>query len=491
MQKPAPFRIFILQSPGIGELITYVKLHDKSESQPVEKISAVRLYEAVANKDPFLKSVRPLTNETMKSQLSNRSRSFHFFLGCCLAITGAFSSCGESGNPPEQTNAAPENTAPGQKAVAGSQPEYKEGSDYLLFERVRMLDKVGFTQPQEAYSVLLPKGWQHEGEVVWNGPETSCSGTFRWLKAQSGDGQYSIELLPDIVYSWNTNTELMQMNRSIGNASPYCLIGEPMDAEQYLRQVLAPEELGNPEILKVEPNPLVVEQMQQLNEENKRELMQYGAGEVQFHQTAINAQVRWKDGKEGWVVFGVSTIENVVPNYYNGSYDKIYTTQIAKRVVYKYPSGNKETSDNQFGVIMASFRTNPAWNGAVTQFWKDVRQKKQIIHIGKIRLMDEQTRAIGEAAIRSGEARSKRMDTDMRNWEARQSSQDRMHTNFIKTIREVENYQDASGKVELSSGYDHAWSRGDGSTFVMSNNPNFDPASAFQDQSWKEMKKVD
>ncbi len=83
------------------------------------------------------------------------------------------------------------------------------------------------------------------------------------------------------------------------------------------------------------------------------------------------------------------------------------------------------------------------------------------------------------------------MDMDLRSWEQSQNSQDRMHTNFIKTIREVENYQDATGKIELSSGYDHAWSRGDGNTFIMSNNPNFDPASVFQDQNWSEMKKVD
>jgi len=66
-----------------------------------------------------------------------------------------------------------------------------------------------------------------------------------------------------------------------------------------------------------------------------------------------------------------------------------------------------------------------------------------------------------------------------------------MHTNFIKTIREVENYRDETSKYEMVSGYDHAWSRGDGTSFILSNNPNFDPSSVLQDQRWKEMKKVD
>lgn len=212
---------------------------------------------------------------------------------------------------------------------------------------------------------------------------------------------------------------------------------------------------------------------------------------MQFDQTAIHAEVRWPGGKEGFVVLGVTTLETVVPNNYNGTYDKMYTTQVTKRTVFTYPSGEKEQAKNQFAVVMGSIRTNPSWSEAVKGFWKDVRQQKHVAHIGRIKAMDDRTRAIGEEAIRQGADRLNTMDAAMRSWEARQNSQDRMHTNFIKTIREVENYQDASGKVELTSAYDHAWSRGDGSTFIMSNNPNFNPAAVLQDQSWKEMKRVD
>jgi hypothetical protein len=43
----------------------------------------------------------------------------------------------------------------------------------------------------------------------------------------------------------------------------------------------------------------------------------------------------------------------------------------------------------------------------------------------------------------------------------------------------------------MAAGHDYVWSRGDGSSFVVSNNPNFDAAAVFQDQAWKQMKKVD
>ena len=116
-------------------------------------------------------------------------------------------------------------------------------------------------------------------------------------------------------------------------------------------------------------------------------------------------------------------------------------------------------------------------------------------------MIDAETRRIGEQAIRNGQDRLKAMESQARSWEcshssssenSSQASQDRMHTEFIKTIREVENYQDVStgNKYEMTAGYDHAWSRGDGTSFIVSNSPNFNPASVFQDQHWKEMRKV-
>ena len=141
-------------------------------------------------------------------------------------------------------------------------------------------------------------------------------------------------------------------------------------------------------------------------------------------------------------------------------------------------------------VILGSIRTNTAWKNNVDAFWKQTRQNSNIIHRQKIQMMDEQTKAMGNAAIAKGAQNLKSMDMNLRSWEEGQASQDRMNTSFIKAIREVETYQDVTGKIELSSGYNHAWSRGDGTSFILSNNPNFDPSSVFQDQRWTEMKLI-
>ena len=50
---------------------------------------------------------------------------------------------------------------------AEQQPgKFTEGKDYVVLERVRFMDNTGFEQPAEAFSILLPKGWTHEGGVV-------------------------------------------------------------------------------------------------------------------------------------------------------------------------------------------------------------------------------------------------------------------------------------------------------------------------------------
>lgn len=404
-------------------------------------------------------------------------------------LTIALIACGNGQTNSQQAKVAgkePQTSTTSQKQAAS---KFREGVDYTVFERVRVLDRA-FQQPAEAFSFLLPKGWKTEGEIIWTGPYSGCDGTNQRFRASSPDGRFTFEMHPYLVWSWTSNPEMQQFQRN-GTGSPYCSYGEPMDAEQYLRNAFAPNELGNPQIGEIKPNPDVVRIMSERNAEGRAELMNYGAADVQFYQTAVNAKLSWPGSKKGIALCGVSIIETVIPNNYNGTYTKSVTSSASQRIVFKYDAADETQAEKMLSVIMSSYRTNPSWKQEVDNFWKAVRQRKQVVHIGKLKMMDERTRQIGEAAIAAGNQRLKDMDTQMRTWESTQKSQDRMHTNFIKTIREVEHYRDETGKIELSSGYNHAWSRSDGSSFIMTNNPNFDPAAVFLDNRWKEMQKIE
>lgn len=395
-----------------------------------------------------------------------------------FGITPLFMGC--------NSQTAQQGSAVNSSSAEGAAKDYVEGKDYQVYERVRLLDKEGFSEPVEAYSVLLPKGWTQESKIVWT-KGTMCDGTSSWMKASSADGKFSIQMFPVRLYGWNDNQSLNGANNRSGN----CTTMQPMEAEDYLRKVFGPEELGNPEVVKVQMNKDVVAQMQQKNEAFVQEMQQYGSGRISFNQTAVNADVRWPDGTEGFVILGVNVSIGEVPNIYNGTSSNIYTTEASPRVVFKYPKGEEEAARNQFAAIMSSIRTNPAWVTAVNGYWKGVRQQSNIAHQERIRMNDELTRSMGNAAIKRGQERLADMDLQMRSWEQQQSSQDRMHTNFIKAIREVDNFKDATGTYEMSSSYDHAWSRGDGNSFIMSNNPNFDPQFLFKDGAWQQMKKVE
>lgn len=401
------------------------------------------------------------------------------FLTCATALL-SITSCNGQNKP---ANIKSNSTVSGKVKTATS--SYTEGKDYTEFVRARILDKVGFSEPVEALSLLIPKNWKHEGNIMWNQPGTACAGNNMNIKAASPDGKFIFEMLPGLIWAFAPGQG--QPNQPQGN---YCSYGEPMDAETYFKNVFVRNELGNPEIISLKANAGGISAIQEKNEKARQELMSYGASQVNFYPSAITAKVKWSNGSDGIILCGVNISETIVPNIYNGTSTKVYTTTIFERVVFMYPATESDKAANMLSFIMGSIRTNTSWKNTVDNYWLGVRQQSNVAHIGRIKMIDEQTRQIGERAIKQGQQNLNNMDANMRSWEASQQSQDRIHTNFVKAIREVETYRDETGRIELNSGYNHAWSRSDGGSFIMSDNPNFDPSSVFQDQRWKEMKKV-
>jgi hypothetical protein len=72
-----------------------------------------------------------------------------------------------------------------------------EGRDYLVVERVRLLDTMGFDRPVEAISFLVPRGWRTEGGVVWKGIGGCRAEIVQWqMSATSPDGAIRFLVLP-------------------------------------------------------------------------------------------------------------------------------------------------------------------------------------------------------------------------------------------------------------------------------------------------------
>ena len=99
----------------------------------------------------------------------------------------------------------------------------------------------------------------------------------------------------------------------------------------------------------------------------------------------------------------------------------------------------------------------------------------------------EQSETQKRAAIQR-EASQYSAQLQQRTWEEGQASRDRIAESWGQTLRGVETWNDpGAGSIELSAGYNEAWSRPDG-TYILSNDPMFDPTVVFQ-ENWQKLEK--
>lgn len=399
-----------------------------------------------------------------------------------MCVTWISISC-QAQNSSEKGTSSSSKTSTTQKYVAGK--------DYIEFERQRVIDRNGFAQPIEAASFLVPKGWKVEGDIIWTMPGQGCEGTNQQFSITSPDGKMQIKFNPIYSWVWSSDPTLNQMSQQTARQGSFCIVGQPMDAENFVRNAVMPQLASGTQLIKLEKNNNVAIDLKAKVEAANKELQSYGAGQINNYFSAVNAQVKFTDGNNGIIMVGMVNSEMRIPNPYNGTYNIQYSGTLNNYITFKYPANQEEQAKDLLAVIVGSLRVNPDWSYTVNQYWRNFRAQRNVEHIGRIQLMDAQTKQMAINHQQKMEAKNAAFAQHVRSWESTQQANDKLHNNFIKSIREVENFQDATGTVEMSSHYDHAWSRSDGSSFIMTNNPNLDPSAIFQDQSWKPMQKVD
>jgi hypothetical protein len=148
------------------------------------------------------------------------------------------------------------------------------------------------------------------------------------------------------------------------------------------------------------------------------------------------------------------------------------------RIILKFKAGNNTMARKIMSTFFSTTRLNPQWIGGVQAFYAAVTSNAQNQLWKQIQITQQAQQEIGNNIIRSWEAKNTpangavKADTD----------------GFGQYLRGVENYTDESGnRVELTSGYSNAWSKGDGS-YLLSNNPAFDPNVTFN-EDWKRLNK--
>jgi hypothetical protein len=354
-----------------------------------------------------------------------------------------------------------------------------EGKDYLVLERVRLLDSMGFDRPVEAMSILVPRGWKTEGGVTWKGIN-GCRGeivTFQF-SAISPDGAIRLLVLP--LRSFVAFQNQMSQQAAMAAAQQGgCQVYPPFNAGQYLEN-LARNVLGGARVTDIRPDESLRAVIAKISEMTNASSRQYGTG-ISQTGTGVYGTLTWPDGSKGLAQVGVSVMTKQGQDMFTGAPNGFATTTVFHQAVIRYPPEREAEALKLFGTILASHRMNPVWQKAKDDFLTNLGNIEHAGRMERLRLMGEQSRAYARAQSEAADAR-------MRDWERSQASSDANQHRFIQTIREVETWKDSNGdNVELSAGYKFGWSRPNGS-IILTNNSLFDPAVEFQ-QNWSKMQK--
>ncbi|MEO8588895.1 MAG: hypothetical protein ABI432_05965 [Flavobacteriales bacterium] len=352
--------------------------------------------------------------------------------------------------------------------------KFIEGKDYMVLERLRVIDPSGFAQPMEAYSILVPKGWKSTGGITWKVGNTCMAEVINnRLTVTSPDGHYALELYPQQQWDWWDDQMMLQtqMQQAQNPVFRRCAIAQPMDAGQFMQGPLA-QEMGA-RVTNVEPSEELNNALRQQAQAANQQFQQAGVS-IESRPSAVIGTLSYPDGSAGVALCSIAMQVSWMPNYMTGGQSASYSCQATQKIALKCPVGKEAEARKLLSTVMSSLRINPEWQAGVQQMVSNVAAM-------------EQRETMKRAAIQR-DAANYSADLQQRTWEEGAASRDRIAESWGQTLRGVETWRDASGSsVELSSGYNEAWSRPDGS-YILSNNPLFDPNVAFQ-EDWKKLEK--
>ena len=360
-------------------------------------------------------------------------------------------------------------------ATAKKSSNMVEGKDYIILKRFRVEDKHGFDHPLEVSSFVLPASWQVNSSVQWDVTKKCFPEMIQAsVKAASPDGDYELMVFPVTQFEWSTDAvQLDAMKR--GFYPHACYIAQPLDAAGYISNALAPYVKAQVKLANTIPE--LQQQMDASALQMTNTARQAGNNAYSHRGSAAEGVLQFKDGKEGLAFCTIMQTIVTMPGTQGGMASNIQC-YAGMRIVLKYKSGNNAMARKIMSTFFSSTRLNPQWFGGVQAFYAAITSNAQNELWKQIQITQKAQQEIGDNIIRSWEAKNTpangitKTDTD----------------GFGQYLRGVENYTDESGnKIELTSGYTNAWSKGDGS-YLMSNNPAFDP-NVTLNEDWKRLTK--
>lgn len=316
-----------------------------------------------------------------------------------------------------------------------------------------------YTDPEsgiEAFKLLIPEGWKAEGSVAWS-PKVFLPATVNF-RFYNPNGKDEFDIFASQDYIW-TDSQLTLSNYPAGSTYFGTTVKEPVSLHTALTDIIIPKYRNN------------ISDLQIVKEESFSDLANMAKGPATdgVDAKAEGGKIRFTYTENGQPMeeemYGA--LSQFVVNYPANSLTSAYYINnwyIDFLFSFRAPKGQLDSDAKIFETMMYSMKVNPKW------YAKLANVKEQLAKMNM-----DQIKAIGQMGSMIAQAASEMRDDQMRSWEYRQQSQDRISENFSDYIRGVDSYTDSSGQtVKLPSGYDNAWTNESGE-YIVSESPSYNP----------------
>jgi len=349
--------------------------------------------------------------------------------------------------------------------LAASPGARAAGDSAFRVQRVEIIDARGFERPMVAVTMLVPADWRVQSQVEW--PQLPCTKPYHVrLQARAADGVGGLDLYGG--HGWGSS--------NTGAIPAGCPPAQITSAQAYLQGWVQQQRPGA-RVLDYRPRP----------ERSRSNQYATGTGSIRTSVDTGQAVIAYThNGVAMREVLAVAVSVGVSQMAAPGM-PTMVTMQGESLGVLAWRLAEKDLSAaeqlKRFDAMWATYTTQPEWKSRIDAGTNQMARDNQRTgeRIGQIQA-EGSRQTLNEVARRGELARQSReeiADIHARGQRDRAATDDRMHRESVRTVREVEHYRDppgpgSRGVVELSNHYRHAWKLKDGS-YVLTDDQNFDP----------------
>ncbi|ODU72362.1 MAG: hypothetical protein ABT05_00305 [Lautropia sp. SCN 66-9] len=331
----------------------------------------------------------------------------------------------------------------------------------LRVQRIEIIDRQGFDKPLVAATIMVPAGWQHRGDVQWKvGQRCNRPYAIR-LQASAPDASAAIELSP--FEAWGTTN----YGAPVGD----CPQASFRDAREYLSSWVQ-RQRPNARLIEYRPRP------------DKSRL-------IAQNQSPQSSMRQWIDSGQALITYraGGRDVHELLSTNVSFSHMRMSggagsrafeSIQGQALGVLSWRSNTGPVPQKHFDLVWETLKAGPEWQARINAAEQQMAADSAATQAQIARIQRETSRETMAHIARRGEIMNQTREETARirneTWRSTQATQDRIHTNNVRALREVHGYRaPRGGVVELPHHYQHAWQLRDGS-YVLTDNPNFNPA---------------